>query len=212
MNWTYSDPAGSERVRMWAMQTRVVRRPQLARFIRFAALTLLPFAGAAAAQSTQTAAPSPPPPPSGCTTAEHRQFDFWVGRWDVYRTGTNQQIGRSLIENLYNGCVIRENWMPLRGGGGSSLNSWLPRERRWRQTWADGGNSYAVFEGTYQNDEMVITGVWAGPTGPAGTPLVRMHYSRVEGGGLRQWGEQSTDNGATWAVSFDFTYRPAAES
>ena len=50
------------------------------------------LAGLAASAGAQTpaapapAAPATPPPPA-CESAEHRQFDFWVGRWDVYPSG-----------------------------------------------------------------------------------------------------------------------------
>lgn len=169
----------------------------------------LPLSLVAAAAAAQTP-PAPPPaaPPPGCTSAEHRQFDFWVGRWDVYRTGTDRLAGHSLIESLYNGCAIRENWMPLRGGNGGSLNSWLPSERKWRQTWVDSANSYAVFEGAYEDGAMVLTGVWPGAAGPGTTPLIRIRWTRAADGSVRQLGEQSTDQGRTWAPNFDFTYRP----
>jgi hypothetical protein len=49
---------------------------------------------------------------------------------------------------------------------------------------------------------MVITGKWGGP-------LVRMSYSKNPDGSVRQFGEQSTDEGKTWKPSFDFTYRPS---
>ena len=42
-------------------------------------LVLLALAPGAASQAQQ-----PPPPPAGCSSPESRQFDFWVGRWDVY--------------------------------------------------------------------------------------------------------------------------------
>jgi hypothetical protein len=177
-------------------------------------LILLGLGGTASAAVGQTpssapAAPAAPPPPA-CTSPEHRQFDFWVGRWDVYRTGTDTLVAHSLIESLYAGCVIRENWMPLRGTGGGSLNSWLPQQGVWRQTWVDSSNGWAVFEGRYDNDTMVIAGHWAGAAGPGTNPLVRIRYTREEGGAVRQLGEVSSDNGQTWGPSFDFTYRPAA--
>src|ERR1041384_6491566 len=82
--------------------------------------------GAALAQSQQ-APPAPPPTPApACTSAQHRQFDFWVGRWDVYPTGKDKLVAHSLIEKLYSGCVIRENWMPLNGSDGGSLNTYDP--------------------------------------------------------------------------------------
>ncbi|HVQ06983.1 MAG TPA: hypothetical protein VMS43_00970 [Allosphingosinicella sp.] len=158
----------------------------------------------ALALATQApAAPSAPPPPPACAAPEHHQFDFWVGRWDVYPTGTERLVAHSLIERLYGDWVIRESWMPLRGGGGSSLNAWRPGERRWRQLWADSANSWAEFSGGLDGAAMVLI-AGEGPT------RSRMTYSRQPAGAVRQLVEQSTDGGATWTAQYDFTYRPAA--
>ena len=59
--------------------------------------------------STASAQAAPAPPPPACTAPEHRQFDFWVGYWDVYPTGKEKLVAHSLIEKLYAGCTIREN-------------------------------------------------------------------------------------------------------
>jgi hypothetical protein len=163
------------------------------------------------AVQTTTAATPPAPPPPACTAPEHRQFDFWVGTWDVYRTGTDRLVGHSLIERLYAGCVIRENWLPLNGQGGSSLNTYRPEDPGWRQLWADSSNSWAEFRGGLVDGAMVISGVWRGAAGPGSTPLIRIRYSRGEDGSVRQEGHASTDNGVTWTPSFDFTYRPRSQ-
>ena len=86
-------------------------------------------AGAAFAQAQQ-APTGPQTPPPACTSAQHRQFDFWVGPWDVYPTGKDKLVAHSLIENLYSGCVIRENWMPFKGTDGGSLNTYDPEDKR----------------------------------------------------------------------------------
>lgn len=178
---------------------------RIARTIIISSLLL----GAAAPAQTGAPAPTAPatPPPPPCRAPEHRQFDFWVGTWDLYRTGTDTLAGRNRIESIYNGCVIRETWTPARGAGGSSFNSWLPHESLWRQTWVDGSGSYAVFDGRYEGDQMVLTGVWRGASGPGSAPWVRTYFSRLEGDRLRQRAEASMDNGQTWAPLYDFTYR-----
>ena len=156
--------------------------------------------------AVQTAtAPAPP----ACATAEHRQFDFWVGAWDVYPTGTDRLVAHSLIERRYDGCAIRENWMPLQGQGGGSFSAWRPATRGWRQTWVDSSGGWVEFTGGMEGGAMVLTGPWAGvANGRDG--IVRMRYTREANGTVRQHGQVSTDNGATWTNSFDFTYRPAA--
>ena len=86
-------------------------------------------------------------PPRACTRPEHRQFDFWVGYWDVYVTGKpEKKVANSLIERLYDGCTIRENWRSASSTGGS-LNMYDPADKRWHQTWHDSSNSRAEFDG-----------------------------------------------------------------
>ena len=177
---------------------------------RAAAFSLLLISTVATAQTATAPQPAPQPRPPACVSPEHRQFDFWVGHWDVFRTSTGARVARSHIESLYDGCAIRENWMPLQGSGGGSLNSWLPSERKWRQTWVDSSNSYVVFEGGIEDGAMVMSGVWAGAAGPGTTPLIRIRWTREEGGAVRQFGEQSLDQGRSWAPNFDLTYRPAS--
>jgi len=151
---------------------------------------------------TTTPAPSPSSPTAPCADEAHHQFDFWVGKWDVYQTGKDALVAHSLIESLYGGCGVRENWMPLKGTGGGSLNIYVPEEKHWEQFWIDSGGSRAHFIGGWNGKAMVIQGKWAGP-------LVRISYSKNADGSVRQFGEQSTDEGKTWSTSFDLTYRPS---
>lgn len=152
---------------------------------------------------------APPQPAAACTTPEHSQFDFWLGYWEVYRTGTDRMVGRNQIEKLYDGCAIRESWTPLTGAGGSSLNTYRDDEKMWRQTWVDGSNSHADFRGGLVDGAMVIAGQWKGVNGPGTDGYVRITYSRQPDGSVRQFGEISSDGGKTFAPSFDLTYRPA---
>ena len=156
----------------------------------------------------QAAAAQAAPPPPSCEGEAYRALDFWVGDWDVYPNGRETLVAHSKIEKLYNGCAIRENWMPLRGNGGGSLSGFDPATGRWHQTWIGSAPGVVRFEGGPAVDSMVLTGWWpaSGPNGEDG--LTRMTYSRVEGGAVRQFGEFSADHGLTWQPSFDFIYRP----
>ena len=161
-----------------------------------AALWLL-AAGPALAQTAPPAAP----PADPCAAAEFHQFDFWAGQWDVYGP-KGKQVANSLIEKVY-GCGIRENWMPFQGGGGGSLNIYVPGAKHWEQFWIDSGGTRATFIGGLKGKEMVIEGEWGGP-------LVRITYTPNADGSVRQYGVQSTDGGKTWAPSFDLMYKPHA--
>ncbi len=183
-----------------------------ARITALAALLLSAAATAQTAQPSATAPPAQPSAPPACATPEYRQLDYWVGYWDVYRTGTDTLVAHSLIERRYNGCAIRENWMPRNSQGGGSFSAWRPESRNWRQTWVDSSGSWVEFSGGIVNGAMELTGPWAG-SGPNGEPgIVRMRYDRGENGAVRQHGQVSIDNGRTWTPSFDFTYRPSTSA
>lgn len=154
--------------------------------------------------------PVPPPPPANCTSAEHRQFDFWIGDWEVFQTAKpDEKVGGSLIEPVYFGCGLRETWLPFTAINGGSLNSYDPRAKRWRQTWIDAQNARVDFEGGMQDGSMVLTGLWRGLRRDGGDALMRMTYTPLPQGRVRQRGETSVDGGQIWEASFDFTYRPA---
>jgi hypothetical protein len=156
------------------------------------------------------AATAPSTPPPTCAGPEHRQFDFWVGEWTVTPTGKSNVVATSLIEKLYGGCAIRENWMPVKGGGGGSLNNYI--DGRWRQTWVDSSNARVNFVGGFVDNKMVLVGEWEGVNGPGKDAIIRMTYARNADGSVRQHGEQSIDHGLTWSTNFDFTYHPGAKA
>lgn len=161
---------------------------------------------AMAVPSLATAQPAQP----ACNSAEHAQFDFWVGEWDVAPNGSDVKVATSKIEKLYGGCAVRENWMPLKGAGGGSINAWDARDKRWHQAWADSTGSWVQFSGGLASDAMVLTGLWSNLVGPGKDALVRMIYTLRPDGTVRQLGEQSVDHGRTWTVSFDYIYRRRA--
>ena len=145
-----------------------------------------------------------------CAAPEYRQFDFWVGSWDVYPTGRPQLVAHSLIEAVYNGCGVRENWMPLKvENSGGSLNIYVPAEKSWRQTWIDSSGARVDFKGAWDGTSMVLVGLWPDFLSAGKAALVRMTYTHNPDGSVRQLGESSADAGKSWQPSFDFTYRPA---
>jgi hypothetical protein len=164
-----------------------------------------------AAMVAQAAAP-PAAGPSGCTSPESRQFDFWIGSWEVRPKGADKVIAHSLIEKRYTGCAIRENWMPLGrevNGGGGSLSLYDPARRQWRQVWVDSSGTRVDLDGRFDQGVMAITGNWANFIAPGKDALVTMRYQLQPSGEVRQWSEVSTDGGKSWQPGFDFLYRRA---
>ncbi|ANY20480.1 hypothetical protein A6F68_01972 [Tsuneonella dongtanensis] len=129
----------------------------------------------------------------------------------MFPNGRDTQVARSKIEKLYNGCAVRENWMPLKGAGGGSLTGYDPTTKRWTQTWIGSAPGPVYFTGGPVSGGMILTGEWKG-SGPKGEDgLTRMSYSRQPDGAVRQHGEFSADHGLTWQTSFDLIYRPHKE-
>lgn len=142
-----------------------------------------------------------------CLGAEHHQFDFWIGRWNVFDAKTNAPAGQSLIESLYDGCSLRENWTEP-GFSGGSLNTYDATDGRWHQTWTDSSGAWREFVGGLEDGRMVL--VWRHPSArdPGRTVHVRMTFTRNADGSVRQYSDQSLD-GTTWVERYDYTYRRA---
>jgi hypothetical protein len=158
---------------------------------------LLGSLGAAAA----TAQPATPPP---CSAPEHRQFDFWVGDWDVFDPA-GKKLGTNSIKLILNKCALHESWTGT-GMSGHSYNIYFAPEKRWHQTWVDSQGSLLELNGRFEDGKMVLSGEGAGTNG--GRTKHRLIWSKLEGGRLRQVWESSSDGGATWTVAFDGTYVP----
>src|SRR5918992_3271668 len=113
------------------MTSSALRRAALALLLLFCAPPRFDAARA------QTATPPQAPPPSPCKTRpEHRQFDFWVGEWDV-RNPRGQQAGTNSVQLILGDCVVFENWTGARGSSGKSFNVYNAATGKWRQTWVD---------------------------------------------------------------------------
>ncbi|MGQ0661079.1 hypothetical protein [Sphingosinicella sp.] len=160
----------------------------------------------AAQAQGQLPPPVPRPPPQNCTAPEHRQLDFWVGDWNVYRTGTQSMAGTSRVERIYNDCAIRETWSPFDMNAGGSISSYDRTAGEWRQTWVDSTADRIDYGGRLTNGRFVFTARRPASRGQA-ERLTRV-TQWPEGNTVRQTGETSTDDGRTWTPSYDYTYRP----
>jgi hypothetical protein len=143
-----------------------------------------------------------------CSSAEYRQFDFWVGEWAVHNP-RGQQVGTNRIEQIEGGCGLQENWTAANGTTGRSISAYHAATGKWFQAWVGGGGSILLLEGRYEGNGMTLTG----PSLNAGKPTAnRITWSRLPGGKVRHLWEQSADEGKTWTVAFDGTYSPRATS
>ena len=150
----------------------------------------------AAAGIAQAQTPTPPPP--ACQSAEYRQFDFWLGEWEVFLP-TGKKAGESRIESISAGCALLENWSGNGGFTGKSLNSYDSSDKQWHQSWVDSSGSRLELAGSHADKRMVLAS-------GSGAAMQRIAWSVNDDGSVRQLWESTTDGGKTWTVQFDGKY------
>ena len=132
-----------------------------------------------------------------------RLFDFWIGDWDVYVTGTKNYAGHNVIQSISRGCALLENWDNT-GGSGKSINYIDPVTNKWKQAWAGSGGIQEFVNGEYKDGAMRFEFETANPGGPK--ILGRFIFYNEKPGQVRQFNEVSADGGKTWTTQYDFTY------
>jgi len=163
---------------------------------------VLGLAGAAEGQSKTKASPAGGLKPSGCASAGHRQFDFWLGEWDV-ATAQGTPAGTNRVERLLDGCAIQEHWAAADGSKGTSLSSYDAVARKWHQTFVDDTGQVLVLEGEYKDGKMVLQGEKT--MGRQRSALQRISWQLV-GDKVRQRWDISQDDGKTWSLLFEGVY------
>lgn len=142
--------------------------------------------------------------PPTCESREHRQFDFWIGVWDVYNP-QGVQVGLNRIESVLSGCVLEERWESLRSPHrGTSYNIYDRSTGRWHQSWVDNTGLLLLLDGALRDGRMVLEGTSQGRDGREN--LNRITWTPVSTDSVRQLWEASSDGGATWGVAFDGMY------
>lgn len=147
------------------------------------------------------------PAPTPCrNNPQNRQFDYWVGEWDVYATGTTTLVGHSLVQDISGGCAILENWTATNGqGDGKSMNYIDPVTHAWKQTWVgSGGKAQDFVNGEYKDGAMRFTAEIVNAKGQK----MQVHFIFYNQGAdkVRQFYETSIDEGKTWVTGYDLTY------
>lgn len=160
-------------------------------------------AALAIALSPVLATAQEPEPPAPCLAEEYRQFDFWVGSWEVM-TPDGNVAGRNDIESILNGCVLRESWRGAGGMSGTSFNTYDPHAGRWHQTWVDDRGGFLLLSGGLEDGSMVLEGEMIDEEGPV---RHRITWTPLAEGEVRQLWETSRD-GVTRTVVFDGRYTP----
>lgn len=145
-----------------------------------------------------------------CAVSEQRQFDFWVGEWDLTWPGNNPgevQHGTNSIRRELDNCVVEENFsggsdMHLRG---KSVSLFDTRAAKWKQTWVDNEGGYLDFVGEFKDGQMILA---REVTRPDGTRAIQRMVFKNIGADEFDWSwESSKDVGKTWQVQWPIHYK-----
>lgn len=152
-----------------------------------------------------------------CSDIRARDFDFWVGEWDLswpaQQTGGEEgDVGRGInrISKKFGECVVEENFATSDGKFfGHSVSVYDPDAGLWRQTWVDSGGTYLLFTGRYEAGTLELR------TAPverdSGEIAVnRMVFSDIHDNSL-SWDWQGSKNGGeTWHDLWNISYNRAS--
>jgi hypothetical protein len=120
-----------------------------------------------------------------CCTEAYREFDFWVGKWEV-SLADGSIAGENLIERTQDGCALQESWTSARAGfTGTSLNFYNPRLGLWEQLWVDNSGTILKLKGKRKGNQMILS---SDPLpGPDGMENInRITWTLLEDGRVRQ--------------------------
>ncbi|MEJ8817733.1 hypothetical protein [Lacibacter sp. H407] len=146
-----------------------------------------------------------------CSAPAYRQFDFWIGEWDVFaKNGT--KAGDSKISLILDSCIVLEEWTSASVNqgvryAGKSFNTWNRTTKQWQQTWVDNvGGTTEYLEGKYDDQKIIFQ------TNPFlfskdTMAIRRLTFFNLSVDKVRQFGEISKDKGVTWNAEFDLEYR-----
>jgi len=182
------------------------------------------LAGVALAQKApaKKAAPSPSPaaapspavtsapaqaPSAACGGPEYRQFDFWLGEWDLVGAD-GKKLAENRVVSILGGCAIQENGGSAESGQRMSVSAYDPATRHWHQTLIDDGGAVLKLEGEFANGKMVLVGERPSLKEKGVTITHRIAWTALPDHRVRKSWDYSNNGGRLWRPVSDGTYVP----
>ena len=136
---------------------------------------------------------------------KHKQFDFWVGSWDVRPKGQPASPpARNEVTRIDDGCVIHESWTAP-ASVGQSFNIYDRSRSKWFQIWVDNSGGLHEYSGSYSDNAMRYEGTVPAIPPATGRVQTRLTFFRIAADTVRQFSEGLRPDG-TWAVNYDLIY------
>jgi len=130
-----------------------------------------------------------------------RQFDFWLGEWDL--TWGEDGKATNHVLRVMNNKIIQENFTAP-DLNGMSVSSYDRERSVWCQTWVDSTGAYLDFTGKFEDGKMMLTRD-AIVRGEACKQ--RMVWFNIEANQFDWNWERSDDYGTTWRALWEIKYK-----
>lgn len=137
----------------------------------------------------------------------NHDFDFWIGDWTCYRTGTEILSGYSHIESMAGGCAILENYSSTQAYTGKSFNYFDTVSNKWKQDWIGSGgpsDRQHYDQGEFSNGNMHFTYELTNPTGEK--TRGNFIFYNISRDSVRQYQDVIDNSGKTISVTYDLMY------
>ena len=147
-------------------------------------------------------------PVAQCTSDQSpwRDFDFWIGEWEVFDPNSNRKYGDNHVEKKENGCLILEQWKGVNGTTGISMNFYDPLQKQWRQVWQNAGIFVDYSGGLDDEGRMQLEGtIYYHSTGVS-APFRGRWTSNEDGSVLQQFWQYDSGSGE-WNGWFQGLYK-----
>lgn len=144
-------------------------------------------------------------PAPSASHGNSRQFDFWLGEWDL--TQPNGGQGENIVTLELDSSVVQEafNGQPAIQLIGRSISVFVPRENLWKQTWVDNQGGYLDFTGGLVEGRMILS---RAAFNPEGEPIIlRMVWHNITSDSLDWNWERSNDSGKSWENLWQIHYK-----
>lgn len=145
------------------------------------------------------------PKPCRCCDEKYRQFDFWVGDWDV-KDAEGNLLGHNNISFIEDSCGLKEQWTGSRGVTGTSVSFYNKNKDEWHQSWIDANGSSIIMNGKLIDGAIVMLSEQQQNNTESGYFQNRTTWRPLDDGSVKHTWEQTRDGGHTWQVVFEGYY------
>jgi hypothetical protein len=164
-------------------------------------LLLAAMCGLLAIASAATTTPEPETINPACAEAPFRDFDFWIGIWDV-NSPDGKTSGVNRITSEEGGCLLVERWSGVSGSTGQSYNYVDRKTGLWRQIWVSSGFTIDYSGGLDPGGIMRLEGTIAYAQTPENNGPFRGAWTPRDDGTVEQSFHQWSEDAEEWVPWF----------